>query len=246
MVGTSKKAVYAALFGNLGISIAKLIAALLTNSSAMWSETYHSFSDTFNQLLLLIGIKTSSRIPTERHPFGYGKEQFFWSFIVATLLFGISGILSFEKGFTSFYDPVHQIANTNISYVILLISAIFEGNALRIAFNLFKGTIEARGEKVNVYTLFKEFQESKDPTILTVMVEDSAALLGIAIAAIGIYLSDVTNNMIYDALASISIGAVLMLFAFFLAKENRALPIGEAMSKKDHSKIIESVLKFQR
>ena len=244
MVGTSKKAVYAALFGNLGISIAKLIAALLTNSSAMWSETYHSFSDTFNQVLLLIGIKTSSRVPTERHPFGYGKEQFFWSFIVATLLFGISGILSFEKGFTSFYDPVHQIANTNISYVILLISAIFEGNALRIAFNLFKGTIEARGENVNLYTLFKEFQESKDPTILTVLVEDSAALLGIAIAAIGIYLSDVTNNMIYDALASISIGAVLMLFAFFLAKENRALLIGEAMSKKDHSKIIESVLKI--
>lgn len=244
MVGTSKKAVYAALFGNLGISIAKLIAALLTNSSAMWSETYHSFSDTFNQVLLLIGIKTSSRVPTERHPFGYGKEQFFWSFVVATLLFGISGILSFEKGFASFYDPVHQIVNTDVSYVILLISAIFEGNALRIAFNLFKDTIEARGEKVNLQKLFKEFQESKDPTILTVMVEDSAALLGIAIAATGIYLSDVTNNMIYDALASISIGCVLMLFAFFLAKENRALLIGESMSKKDHSKIIESVVKI--
>ncbi|HXW12102.1 MAG TPA: cation diffusion facilitator family transporter, partial [Nitrososphaeraceae archaeon] len=205
---------------------------------------YHSFSDTFNQLLLLIGIKTSSRVPTERHPFGYGKEQFFWSFVVATLLFGISGILSFEKGFASFYDPVHQIVNTEVSYSILAISAIFEGNALRIAFNLFKDTIEARGEKVNLHKLFKEFQESKDPTILTVMVEDSAALLGIAIAAIGIYLSDVTNNMIYDALASISIGVVLMLFAFFLAKENRALLIGEAMSKQDHSKIIESVVKI--
>lgn len=244
MVGSSKRAVYAALFGNLGIAIAKLIAALLTNSSAMWSETYHSFSDTFNQVLLLIGIKTSSRVPTERHPFGYGKEQFFWSFIVATLLFGISGILSFEKGFASIFDPVHQIVNTNISYVILLISAVFEGNALRIAFNLFKGNIEARGEKINLHKLFTEFQESKDPTILTVIVEDSAALLGIAIAAIGIYLSDVTNNMIYDALGSILIGAVLMLFAFFLAKENRALLIGEAMSKKDLVRIIESVLKI--
>ena len=244
MVGSSKRAVYAALFGNLGISIAKLIAALLTGSSAMWSETYHSFSDTFNQVLLLIGIKTSSKVPTERHPFGFGKEQFFWSFIVATLLFGISGILSFEKGFTSIYDPIHQIVNTDVSYVILLISAIFEGNALRIAFNLFRHTIEARGEKVNVHKLFTEFQESKDPTILTVMVEDSAALLGIAIAAIGIYLSDVTNNMIYDAISSIAIGAVLMLFAFFLAKENRALLIGEAMSKKDRVKIIDSVLKI--
>jgi cation diffusion facilitator family transporter len=244
LVGSSKRAVYAALFGNLGISIAKLIAALLTGSSAMWSETYHSFSDTFNQVLLLIGIKTSSKVPTERHPFGFGKEQFFWSFIVATLLFGISGILSFEKGFTSIYDPMHQIVNTDVSYVILLISAIFEGNALRIAFNLFRHNIEARGEKVNVHKLFTEFQESKDPTILTVMVEDSAALLGIAIAAIGIYLSDVTNNMIYDAISSISIGAVLMLFAFFLAKENRALLIGEAMSKKDRVKIIDSVLKI--
>jgi divalent metal cation (Fe/Co/Zn/Cd) transporter len=130
-----------------------------------------------------------------------------------------------------------------VSHVILLISAIFEGNA-RIAFNLFRGNIEARGEKINLHKLFTEFQESKDPTVLTVMVEDSAALLGIAIAAIGIYLSDVTNNMIYDAFASISIGAVLMLFAFFLAKENRALLIGEAMSKKDHVKIIESVSKI--
>ena len=244
MVGSSKRAVYAALFGNLGISIAKLIAALLTNSSAMWSETYHSFSDTFNQVLLLIGIKTSTRVPTERHPFGYGKELFFWSFIVATLLFGISGILSFEKGFTSIFDPVHELANTDISYAILLISAMFEGNALRIAFKVFRDTIESRGEKVNLQKLFTEFQESKDPTILTVMVEDSAALLGIAIAAIGIYLSDVTNNMIYDALSSILIGAVLMLFAFFLAKENRGLLIGEAMSKKDHAKIIDSVLKI--
>jgi len=218
LVGSSKRAVYAALFGNLGISIAKLIAALLTNSSAMWSETYHSFSDTFNQVLLLIGIKTSTRGPTERHPFGYGKEQFFWSFIVATLLFGISGILSFEKGFTSIFDPIHHIVNTDISYIILLISAVFEGNALRIAFTMFKNTIEARGEKVNLHKLFTEFPESKDPTILTVMVEDSAALLGIAIAAIGIYLSEVTKNMIYDAYSSVAIGVVLMLFAFFFSK----------------------------
>jgi cation diffusion facilitator family transporter len=210
----------------------------------MWSETYHSFSDTFNQVLLLVGIKTSSRVPTERHPFGYGKEQFFWSFIVATLLFGISGILSFEKGFSSIFDPVHQIVNADVSYIILLISAVFEGNALRIAFKMFKDTIEARGEKVNLHKLFTEFQESKDPTILTVIVEDSAALLGIAIAAIGIYLSEITNNMMYDAYSSIAIGAVLMLFAFFLAKENRGLLIGEAMSKKDHTKIIESVLKI--
>lgn len=116
MVAGSKKAVYAALFGNLGIAIAKMIAAVMTGSSAMWSETYHSFSDTFNQVLLLIGIRTSTKVPSERHPFGFGKEQFFWSFVVATLLFGISGILSLEKGFGSLYNPIAHIENVGASY----------------------------------------------------------------------------------------------------------------------------------
>jgi cation diffusion facilitator family transporter len=242
LVAGSKKAVYAALFGNLGIAIAKMIAAVMTGSSAMWSETYHSFSDTFNQVLLLIGIRTSTKVPSERHPFRFGKEQFFWSFVVATLLFGISGILSLEKGFGSLYNPIAHIENVGVSYVILLISAVFEGNALRIAFKLFRQTIELRGEKFSLGMLLTEFQESKDPTILTVMVEDSAALLGLGIAAVGLYLSEVTGNTIYDALSSVAIGIVLMLFAFFLAKENRALLIGEAISKRDYNRIIESVL----
>jgi cation diffusion facilitator family transporter len=245
LVAGSKKAVYAALFGNLGIAIAKMIAAIMTGSSAMWSETYHSFSDTFNQVLLLIGIRTSTKVPSERHPFGFGKEQFFWSFVVATMLFGISGILSLEKGFGSLYNPIAHIENVGVSYVILLISAVFEGNALRIAFKLFRQTIELRGEKFSLGMLLTEFQESKDPTILTVMVEDSAALLGLGIAAIGLYLSDLTGNTIYDALSSVAIGIVLMLFAFFLAKENRALLIGEAISKRDYNRIIESVLSIQ-
>ena len=245
MVAGSKKAVYVALFGNLGIAIVKMIAAIMTGSSAMWSETYHSFSDTFNQVLLLIGIRTSTKVPSERHPFGFGKEQFFWSFVVATMLFGISGILSLEKGFGSLYNPIAHIENVGVSYVILLISAVFEGNALRIAFKLFRQTIELRGEKFSLGMLLTEFQESKDPTILTVMVEDSAALLGLAIAAVGLYLSDLTGNTIYDALSSVAIGIVLMLFAFFLAKENRALLIGEAISKRDYNRIIESVLSIQ-
>jgi cation diffusion facilitator family transporter len=245
LVAGSKKAVYAALFGNLGIAMAKMIAAIMTGSSAMWSETYHSFSDTFNQVLLLIGIRTSTKVPSERHPFGFGKEQFFWSFVVATMLFGISGILSLEKGFGSLYNPIAHIENVGVSYVILLISAVFEGNALRIAFKLFRQTIELRGEKFSLGMLLTEFQESKDPTILTVMVEDSAALLGLGIAAVGLYLSDLTGNTIYDALSSVAIGIVLMLFAFFLAKENRALLIGEAISKRDYNRIIESVLSIQ-
>jgi cation diffusion facilitator family transporter len=239
LVSGSKKAVYAALVGNLGIAIAKLIAAIITGSTAMFAETLHSFSDTFNQILLLVGIKTSTKTATERHPFGYGKEQFFWSFIVATMIFGISGILSLEQGFNSLLGgKVHHIENVNISYVILGISAIFEGNALRVALVLSKHAIEARGEKIGIATLFKEFQESKDPSILTVLVEDSAALLGIIIAGLGIFFSSLTGNTIYDAISSLLIGSILMAFAFFLAKENKALLIGESISRRDYKKIV--------
>jgi cation diffusion facilitator family transporter len=200
----------------------------------------HSFSDTFNQILLLVGIKTSTKTATERHPFGYGKEQFFWSFIVATMIFGISGILSLEQGFNSLLGgKVHyHIENVNISYIILAISAIFEGNALRVALVLSKHAIEARGEKIGISTLFKEFQESKDPSILTVLVEDSAALLGIIIASLGIFFSSLTDNTVYDAISSLLIGSILMAFAFFLAKENKALLIGESISRRDYKKIV--------
>ncbi|HZD35795.1 MAG TPA: cation diffusion facilitator family transporter [Nitrososphaeraceae archaeon] len=244
MVGdpySSKKAVYAALFGNLGIAVAKLIAAMFTGSTAMWAETYHSFSDTFNQVLLLVGFKTSTKPASERHPFGYGKEQFFWSFIVATMIFGISGVLSFEQGITSLFGAAHHIENIFINYVILAISSAFEANSLRVAFKPFRKTIELRGQKVSITTLVREFQESKDPAILTVMVEDSAALLGIAIAATGISLSYVTGNTAYDAYSSLAIGSILMAFAFFLAKENRGLLLGEAISKKEHNSVFQSV-----
>ena len=237
MKDRSKKAVYAALFGNLGIALSKLIAAILTGSIALWAETLHSFSDTINQILILIGIKTSSKAANERHPFGHGKEQFFWSFIVATMIFGISGILSVEQGFGTIFGKEHHIENVNLSYIILTISAVFEGNALRVALYLFKQTIESRGEKVSFSTLVKEFQESKDPSILTVIVEDSAALLGIVIAGISISLSETTRNTIFDGIGSLCIGIVLMVFAFFLAKENKALLIGEAISRKDYKRI---------
>ena len=240
----SKNAVHAALFGNLGIAITKFIAAFFTGSAAMWAESYHSASDTFNQVLLLIGIKRSAKAPTERHQFGYGKEMFFWSFIVATMLFGISGVLSIENGLTSLVST-HKIENANISYVVLAISFAFEANALWIAYKLFKQTIEARGEKVSLRTLFIEFQESKDPSIITVMVEDSAALLGIAIAVIGIFLSETTGNMIFDATSSLAIGVILMAFAFFLARENRGLLVGESISKREYAKIMSLIKSIQ-
>jgi cation diffusion facilitator family transporter len=244
VVNKTKKAVYAALFGNLAIAIAKLIAALFTGSIAMMAETLHSSSDTFNQVLLLVGIKTSTKAATERHPFGYGKEQFFWSFIVATMLFGISGILSLQQGFASLANPSHQIQHAGVSYAILVISAAFEANSLRIALDSSRHSIEAKGEKLGIRSLINEFHESKDPSIITILVEDSAALLGIAIAGIGIFLSEQTGNSIYDSIGSLSIGCILIVFAFFLAKENKGLLIGESISRRDYKKVVGLIKKI--
>ena len=241
MATGSTRAVYAALFGNLGIAVTKFIAAIFSGSTSMWAESYHSASDTVNQILLLVGIKSSQKPATFLHQFGFGKSQFFWSFVVATLIFGISGILSFEQGISSLLGESHDFENPTVNYIVLTIAAVFEGNALRIAFIQFKKSIEERGEKISFGALINEFRNSKDPTILTVMVEDSAALLGIGIAALGIFLTDITGNTVYDAISSIIIGGLLMSFAFFLAKENRGLLLGESITPKQYKEIIRVV-----
>ena len=238
MATGSTKAVYAALFGNLGIAVTKFIAAAFTGSASMWAESYHSASDTVNQVLLLYGIKLSKKPATGLHQFGFGKSQFFWSFIVATMIFGISGILSLEQGFSSLLGGDHHFENPMINYIVLAIAFAFEGNALRIALAQFKKPIVERGDKVRLSTLFAEFKHSKDTSILTVVVEDTAALLGIGVAAVGIFLTDITGNTFYDAVSSIIIGVLLMTFAFFLAKENRGLLIGESISSPQHDRII--------
>jgi len=237
----STKAVYAALFGNLGIAVTKFIAAIITGSASMWAESFHSASDTVNQILLLLGIKLSKKPANDLHQFGFGKSQFFWSFIVATMIFGISGILSLEQGFASLLGDGHHFENPMINYIILAIAFVFEGNALRIAINQFKIPIIEQGEKVRLSTLYAEFKNSKDTSLLTVIVEDTAALLGIGVASVGIFLTDITGNTAYDAISSIIIGSLLMSFAFFLAKENRGLLLGESISPEQNKQIIRVV-----
>jgi len=241
LVTGSTKAVYAALFGNLGIAVTKFIAAIITGSASMWAESFHSASDTVNQILLLLGIKLSKKPANDLHQFGFGKSQFFWSFIVATMIFGISGILSLEQGFASLLGDGHHFENPMINYIILAIAFVFEGNALRIAINQFKIPIIEQGEKVRLSTLYAEFKNSKDTSLLTVIVEDTAALLGIGVASVGIFLTDITGNTAYDAISSIIIGSLLMSFAFFLAKENRGLLLGESISPEQNKQIIRVV-----
>jgi len=166
---------------------------------------------------------------------------------VATLTFGISGVLSLEQGLGSLLGSgTHKLENVSINYLILAISFVFEANALRIALGLFKNAIEDRDEKFTILSVMKEFKESKDTSILTVVVEDSAALLGITIAAIALYLSDITGNLIYDAIGSLLIGCTLMAFAFFLARENKELLIGESISKRDYKLLFNSISKYFR
>lgn len=241
MATGSKKAVYAALFGNLGIAITKFIAAFITGSAAMWAEAYHSASDTFNQILILFGIKTSTKAASHQHQFGHGRELFFWSFIVATMIFGISGILSLEQGVSSLLEDFHSIRNSQISYIVLAVAFGFEGNALRVALKQFIREIREKGDKISFSSMIEHFKESKDIALLTVIVEDCAALLGILVAAIGIFLSDITDNAVYDAIASLIIGGILMFFAFFLAKENRGLLIGESVTNREYKRIVRSI-----
>ncbi|MGN6624289.1 MAG: cation diffusion facilitator family transporter [Candidatus Nitrosocosmicus sp.] len=233
------------MLGNQGIAISKLVAALFTGSTSMWAETYHSFSDTLNQILLLVGIKSSKKRVSERHPFGYGKEQFFWSFVVSMLIFGISGFISLERGIISLLNTQsHHIENITINYIILGISFVFEANSLRIAFLLFKKTIESRGDKLNFSTLFGEFKESKDTSVLTVLVEDTSALIGIAVAVLALFLTQITGNRVFDSIGSLIIGIILMAFAIFLARENKELLIGESISRREYKRINSVVSKI--
>ena len=235
----SKKAVLAALFGNLGIAVFKLIAALISGSSTMLAEAYHSISDTFNQVLLLYGLRRSRKPPDECHRFGHGKEQYFWSFMVAIFLFGIAGTLSVREGYHKLQHP-EPLQNIWLAYLAILVGIIFEGIALRVAFlNMRREKNEEEHE-----TYLEAVRQSKDPTTLTVLVEDSLALIGLVIAAAAITVVQITGLLIIDAVASITIGVLLMVFAVFLAYETKKLLVGEAVTPRKRIRILERVNSF--
>jgi cation diffusion facilitator family transporter len=236
----SKKAVLAALFGNLGIAVFKFIAAIFSGSSSMLAEAYHSVSDTFNQVLLLYGLKASKKPADKEHPFGHGKEQFFWSFIVAMILFGIAGTLSIIEGFHKFRHP-EPIKHIGLTYMAIAVALIFEGLALRIAVLNIKEEMRREEHPSFLETL----RRSKDPTNLTVFVEDSLAIAGVLIAGVAITIVHFTQIFIIDAIASIIIGAMLMVFALFLAFETRMLLVGEAVTPYKRKKILKIVGSFE-
>ncbi len=215
----SKKVVYAALAGNSLIAITKFAAAAYTGSSAMLSEAIHSVVDTGNQGLLLYGLRRSARPADRAHPFGYGMEIYFWTFVVAILIFAVGAGVSIYEGVQKLQHPT-PVENAYLNYIVLAIAMVFEAGAWWIAFKEFRLTKGEAGYLQAVH-------ESKDPTIMTVLFEDSAAMAGLVVAFVGIALADLLDLPALDALASIGIGLILATVATWLAYESKGLLIGE-------------------
>jgi cation diffusion facilitator family transporter len=201
------------------ISVTKFLAAIVTGSSAMVSEGIHSLVDTGNQFLLLYGLHRSQRAPTTEHPFGHGKEAFFWSLIVAIVLFSLGAGFSIYEGIIHWQHP-RELSHPYINYVVLGFAVLFELGPWWLAFRSMHHNPEED-------TLLESIQDSKDPTILAVFFEDSAAIIGIMIAFFGILASELTSNPTFDAVASILIGGLLASVAIWLAYESKGLLIGE-------------------
>jgi cation diffusion facilitator family transporter len=225
----SHRVVYAAAGANLAIAVTKFAAAAITGSAAMLSEAIHSVIDTGNELLLLLGLQRSQRPADPSHPFGYGKELYFWSLIVAVLLFGIGGGMALYQGITNLLDP-RPLRNPLWDYVVLAIAFVFEGISFIIAT---RELLRRRGPKA----FWLRLHRSKDPSVYSVFYEDLAALLGLVAAFIGIYLGHQLNNPYFDGAASVVIGAILCIVAVLLIYESSGLLIGESSSPE----IVDSV-----
>ena len=221
---SSIKAIFAALVGNGLIAVAKFIGAAYTGSSAMFSEGIHSVVDTGNQLLLLYGLKRSKKPADKYHPFGYGKEMYFWSFVVSILIFGLGAGVCFYEGVHKISSP-QAVTNPILNYIILGLAIIVESWTCWVAATEFK---KSKGN----HGWLKAIHISKDPALFTVMFEDTAALLGLLVALVALILSEYMGLPILDAVASILISFILAVTAGFLAFECRGLLTGEGASEQ--------------
>jgi len=217
----SRRVILAALLGNGAIAATKAVAAFVTGSSAMWSEAVHSVVDTGNQFLLLHGMRRAARPATPRHPFGHGLELYFWAFMVAILIFGLGAGVSIYQGIDKIRQP-HPMQHVWANYAVLLAAAVFEGSVWLLALRTFR-------RQTRRAPLLSAVRASKDPTVFTVLFEDTAALLGILVALAGVTASTVLHQPLYDGLASVVIGLILAATALLLANECRSLLVGEAV-----------------
>src|ERR1700693_1440654 len=213
---SSKRVIYAALGGNLLVAMAKFAAAGLTGSAAMLSEAIHSTVDSGNQLFLLLGMRRAARPANTRHPFGHGLQLYFWTFVVAVLIFGVGAGVSVVEGISKIRSP-HPVESRWVSYLVLGLALLFEGAVWIVALRNFRETKGLLGWREAV-------QFSKDPTVFTVLFEDTAAMLGLLVASGGIALSQFLDMPILDGVASLMIGLILAGAASFLGLELQSLP----------------------
>jgi cation diffusion facilitator family transporter len=215
------KAVVAALSANAGIAVAKFVGFLFTGSSSMLAEAVHSLADTSNQGLLLLGRRTSQREATESHPFGFGRERYFYGFVVALLLFSVGSIFALYEGIKKIITP-HPLEAPLVAIIILFVAAIMEGLSFRTAMR------ESRITKGNV-SWFAFVREAKSPDLPVVLLEDTGALIGLVFALLGVVLSVVTGNPVFDGIGTVCIGSLLGVFATVLIVETKSLLIGEGV-----------------
>ncbi|MEH2375551.1 cation diffusion facilitator family transporter [Nostoc sp.] len=217
---SSNKAIFAAMGANLAIAITKFITASFTGSSAMMSEGIHSVVDTVDQLVLVLGIRRSQKPADASHPFGYGQELYFWTFIVALLVFAIGGGMSIYQGIIHLINP-SPLEDPKWNYIVLAIAILLEGFSWIVALREFLPT---KGKQ----NFWQAIRNSKDPTVITILCEDTAAILGLIVAFIGIFLGHLFNNVYFDGIASMIIGIILAIVAVVLARESKGLLVGES------------------
>lgn len=227
----STAVVLIALFGNLCITVSKFVAAVLSGSAAMASEGVHSLADSANELLLLYGQRRANAPPDARHPFGHGREAYFWTFIVALLILIVGASVSFYQGVNRLMNP-QALSHMTAIYVVIAISFVFEGISWWSALRRVR---EAKG----ALSYYEAFRASKDPSVFTVLLEDSAALLGLLAVLVGAVLADRTGRPEFDAAASIVIALLLCATSFLLARETKALLIGEPARPELQQSILE-------
>src|SRR4051795_3228875 len=238
----SRKSVIAALLANTGIAIAKFAAAAISGSASMLAEAFHSLADTGNQGLLLLGLARSKRPADETHPFGHGKARFFWGLLVAVSLFTLGGGFSIYQGVKGLVEGHQEVPDVTIALIVIGVAICFEGYAWRTAWKQLDASRRGRG-------VWAAVRHSKDPEVLTVLAEDTAAISGLLVAAAGISLAALTGEAAFDAAGPILIGVILLAVAFLLGREEGALLLGESVDPQVREAIdraIEGVPEVER
>ena len=225
MEGGSRSIVIVAFFANLGIAVAKFVGFLITGAASMLAEAVHSLADTSNQGLLLLGGKRAERAASAEHPFGYGRERYFWAFVVAMVLFSLGGLFALYEGIQKLRHP-HEIESITVAVVILLVAIGLESVALTKAV---KHANKSRGDR----SWWQFVRRSKDPEVSVVLLEDMGAEIGLFLALAGVALSRITGEPRWDALGSMGIGILLVVIAVLLAVEMKSLLIGESAGAAD-------------